>query len=102
MFKHKNSIDGFSAVELLMFIVAVIIIGAVGYLVVSNHAGKNSAVSSPATLTKSSSDLSQITSSDEQSDKSADISGDSQLENNLSSANSSLNSVGNSYNENNY
>lgn len=104
MLKKKFNNKGFAGMEIILIILAIIVIGGVGYLVISNQSSKNTSLNNITSNTQgsSTSSISQLTSNDEQADKSADNSGDNQVVNSFNNASTSITNVGSSYNENSY
>jgi FlaG/FlaF family flagellin (archaellin) len=106
--KHRGRI-GFTAIELLLMIAVVAIVGGLVYVyILRSNNSSNSAtptastsqgVSAPAGTTSS---ITQITEQDAQTEIGVDKSADSQTQQNADSANSAANDVGGAYNASNF
>lgn len=106
---NRETSRGFAHLEILLVAVAVVIVGAVGYLFYHNIiANKSTDDTVSSTTNKSvapapagtSARIDQITAQDAATEAGVDSNADTQSEQNVTSADSAVSNVGNAYNEN--
>lgn len=104
-FKEDRS-NGFSFIEAALVIVALVIVGAVGYLFYHNSTKKpvstaQSSVSQVVTPAGTTASIAQLAQQGADTEANIDSSSDNQTEQNAVSSDSAVSNVGSAYNENN-